>query len=112
MEEGGNGSIGTSLMRGCDTEEGGSDSIGMSLVHGCDIDTGDKNPYTEPVYGNYMLVTCPEHQNFPESEYAKFFQNILNNITAISQPSIFLEYSKSTDPLRPQYPHRQVFSTF
>ena len=51
-----------------------------------------------------MLVACPEYQNFPESEYAKFFQNILNNITAIPQPSIFLEYSKSTDPLQPQYP--------
>ena len=59
--------------------------------------TGDKNPCTKPVYANYILVTCPEYQNFPKSEYAKFFQNILNNITAISQPSIFLEYSTSTD---------------
>ena len=61
--------------------------------------TRDKNPCTEPVYANYMLVTCPEYQNFPGSEYAKFFQNILNNVSTISQLSILWEYSKSTDPL-------------
>ena len=65
--------------------------------------TGDKNPCTEPVCANYMLVICPEYQNFPESEYAEFFQNMLNNISTISQPSILWEYSKSTDSLWPQY---------
>ena len=66
--------------------------------------TGDKNPCTEPVYAKYMLVTCPEYQNFPESEYAKFFQNMLNNVSTISQPSILWGCSKRTDPLGPQYP--------
>jgi len=71
---------------------------------GCEQDTGDKNPCAEPVYAKYMLVTCPEYQNFPESEYAKFFQNMLNNVSIISQPSILWGCSKSTDSLRPQYP--------
>jgi len=50
--------------------------------------TGDKNPYTEQVYAKYMLVICLEYQNFPEPEYAKFSQNMLNNGITISQPSI------------------------
>ena len=25
------------------------------------IDTGDKNPYTEPVYAEHMVVPCPEY---------------------------------------------------
>jgi len=50
--------------------------------------TGDKNPCTEQVYAKYMLVICLEYQNFPEPEYAKFFQNMLKNGTTISQPSI------------------------
>ena len=62
-------------------------------------DTGDKNPYTEPVYAKYMLVICLEYQNYAEPEYAKFFQNMLNDGTTISQPSILWDWLKNTDPL-------------
>ena len=62
--------------------------IDKSPVKGEPTNTGDKNSCTEPVYAKYMLVICLEYQNFPKPEYAKFFQNILNNGTTISQPSI------------------------
>ena len=26
-----------------------------------DLDTGDKNPYSELVYAEYMVVPCPEY---------------------------------------------------
>jgi hypothetical protein len=44
------------------------------------IIAGDKVPCTEPVHVLYMVVLCPEYQHFPESEHAKFFWNILNNV--------------------------------
>jgi len=97
--------------------------------------TGDKNPCTEPVYANYMLVTCPEYQNIPESEYAKFFQNILNNIHWGQGPKYPLgtwwkhwEHSQHVTPIcpaikcwvrfeytplcAPDIPSRHILSTF
>jgi hypothetical protein len=52
------------------------------------IFTGDKNPYTEPVYAEYIVVPCLKYQHFPESEHGEFFQNMLNNVTTVYQPSI------------------------
>jgi hypothetical protein len=49
--------------------------------------TGGKPPCTEPVYAQYMVVLCPEYLYFTESEHTVFFQNTLNNVFTISQPS-------------------------
>jgi hypothetical protein len=60
---------------------------GGEVVSSSSSDTGGKLPCTEPVYAQYMVVLCPEYQSFPESEHTEFFQNTLNNVFTIPQPS-------------------------